>query len=271
VKQAGFDKIPNDLGQFLTLCKNLKEIGHPVGFALGNAVGDANGYCSWLLWSHGSYMVDEEGRVAIRRPETFAALDFARQMYPLMIPGTLSWQDPSNNKAFAAGEISLTQNGVSIYYAIKNNPKTAAMAEDIDHARMPFGPVGKAPESGLVLNAMLFKHSKYPNAAKEYLRFMMEVEQYEPWLSGCLGYWSQPLKAYDEAAIWSSDPKLLAYRDTCSNEFWNGYKGPVNAASGAVNAEYVNVHMFASVASGQATPEEAVAEAERRARRYYKN
>jgi multiple sugar transport system substrate-binding protein len=271
VKEAGFDKIPMDLDSFLTLCRKLKQNGHPAGFALGNSVGDANGFCNWLLWSHGSFMVDEAGHVAINRKETIEALKYARELYQTLIPGVLSWQDPSNNKAYAAGEIGLTQNGVSIYYALKSNPKTAAMAEDTDHSRMPFGPVGKAPESAQVLNAMLFRHSRYPNAAKDYLRFMMEAEQYDPWLTGCLGYWAQSLKAYQQSAVWTSDPKILVYKDTCANEFWNGYRGPISAASGAVNAEYVNVHMFAAVASGQATPEDAIAEAERRARRYYKD
>ena len=30
-------------------------------------------------------------------------------------PGTLSWLDPSNNRAYAAQEIYLTFNGVSLY------------------------------------------------------------------------------------------------------------------------------------------------------------
>jgi len=31
---------------------------------------------------------------------------------------------------------------------------------------------------------MLFKYSKYPKAGKEFLRFMMEEEQYGAWLQG---------------------------------------------------------------------------------------
>ena len=57
-KQAGFEKVPNDLDQFLTLCRNLKKIGHPCGFALGHAPGDARGYANWLLWSHGARLVE---------------------------------------------------------------------------------------------------------------------------------------------------------------------------------------------------------------------
>ncbi|HEX3346765.1 MAG TPA: ABC transporter substrate-binding protein [Acetobacteraceae bacterium] len=270
VKQAGFDKIPNDLDQFLTLCKNLQKNGHPCGFALGNSVGDSNGYCNWLLWSRGGYLVDENGHVAINRKETIDALKYARAMYPTMISGTLSWQDPSNNKAFIAGDIALTQNGVSIYFALKNDPKMASVAADTNQQHMPFGVIGKPPEGALILNAMVFEHTKYPNAAKSFLTFMMEQPQYEPWLTGCLGYWSQPLKAYAESAVWSSDPKIAVYKETCANEFWGGYKGPINAAAGAVTADYVNVQMFAAVASGQAEPEDAVKEAERRAKRYYK-
>ena len=44
VKDAGFDEIPNDLNDFLKLCTALKKNGHPAGFALGHAVGDANGF-----------------------------------------------------------------------------------------------------------------------------------------------------------------------------------------------------------------------------------
>ena len=51
------------------------------------------------------------------------------------------------------------------------------------------------PMSGLTLNAMVFKHSPYPNAAKAFLQFMLEKEQYEPWLNANSGYWAQPLAA----------------------------------------------------------------------------
>jgi multiple sugar transport system substrate-binding protein len=270
VKEAGFDKIPTDHAGFLTLCQNLKKNGHPAGFALGNAVGDANAYANWLLWSHGGFLVDENNKVSINRKETIEALKYAKELYPTFISGVLSWQDPSNNKAFIAGEVAMTQNGVSIYYALKNDPKNAEMAADTDHAPMPLGVSRTRAESALLLNTMVFKHTKYPNAAKEWIRFMMEQEQYEKWLTGCIGYWSQPLKAYSQAAVWQSDPKIAVYRETCDMQYWNGFKGPISQASGAATADYVLVQMFAAVSSGQATPEDAVSEAERRARRFYR-
>ena len=52
--------------------------------------------------------------------------------------------------------------------------------------------------------------------------------------------------------------------------YYNGYKGPISTATGAVNADYVLVQMCASVATGAATPEAAAAEAEQRAKRYFR-
>jgi multiple sugar transport system substrate-binding protein len=252
------------------LCRALKKINKPAGFALGNAVGDGNGFAYWLLWSHGASLVDEAGKVVINSKETIAALNYLKDLYPTFVTGTLSWGDVSNNRAFAANEVWLTANGVSLYFALKNDPATKPIADDTDHAPLMSGIIGKQPQSALVLNGMVFKHSKYPNAAKAFLQYMMEVEQYDKWLTGCLGYWAHPLKAYSGSKVWDSDPKLAVYREGMNNQFWTGYKGPINQSAGAVAAEYILVQMCASVASGQATPQDAVKEAERRSRRYYR-
>lgn len=270
IREAGFDRVPEDHAGFLRLCQALKRINKPAGFALGNAVGDGNGFANWLLWSHGAALTDEDGKISINSRETIAALNYLRELYPTFISGTLSWLDASNNRAYASQEVHLTSNGISLYYALKNDPRTKPIADDTEHAPLPRGVASGPPQSATVLNAMVFRHVRYPNAAKEFIRFMMEAEQYEPWLTGSLGYWSQPLEAYKQAAVWTSDPKLALFRDAMNHQYWSGYKGPITQASGAVTADYVLVQMCSAVASGQATPEAAAREAERRARRYYR-
>jgi multiple sugar transport system substrate-binding protein len=270
LKAAGFDKAPDDHAGYLDLCQKLQKAGKPAGFALGNAVGDGNGFASWLLWSHNASLLDEEGNVIINSKETVAALKYLKQLYPTFIAGTTSWNDVSNNRAYSSQEISLTANGVSLYFALKNDPATAAIAEDTEHQPLPMGNAKTSPMGGLTLNAMVFKHSSYPNAAKAFLQFMLEREQYEPWLNANSGYWAQPLAAYADAAVWSGDPKVRIFKDTMANKYWTGYKGPISSASGAVNADYVLVQMCASVATDAATPEAAAAEAERRAKRYFR-
>ena len=111
VQAAGFEKVPEDHAGILALCKKLKEAGKPAGFALGNAVGDGNGFANWLLWSHNASVLDEEGNITINSKETIAALTYLKELYPTFIAGTPSWNDVSNNRAYSGQEISLTEIG----------------------------------------------------------------------------------------------------------------------------------------------------------------
>ncbi|MBR0670897.1 ABC transporter substrate-binding protein [Neoroseomonas soli] len=267
---AGFQAPPDDHAGFLDLCRKLKAANKPAGFALGNAVGDGNGFANWLIWSHGGYLVDEDNNVAINSPNTIAALNYLKDLYPTFVPGTIAWGDISNNRAYAANEVWLTANGVSLYFALKNDPATRPIAEDTEHTLLPKGRLDASPMAGLTLNAMVFKHSRFPNASKALLAFLLEKEQYDPWLQANLGYWSQPLDAYSTSAVWDSDPKVRIFKDVMRTNFYIGYKGPISQASAAANADYIMVQMCAQVASGQATPEAAAREAERRAARFFR-
>jgi len=273
INEVGFDAVPEDVDGFLDMNQKLHAAGTPGGLALGNAVGDANAWCHWLVWAFGGHMVDEEDNVTINSPETIEALKYAKALYATFIPGTLAWLDAANNKAYLDSQISWTQNGISIYYAAKNSDDQAIkeIAEDTYHARMPIGPVGQATERCLMVNSMVFNFTPYPNAAKRYLQFMMEHEQYDQWLQASIGYWGHPLAAYENSEIWSVDPKHEVFKGVIEDSLWDGYKGSVGEASAAVLSDFVMVQMVASVCADQATPEEAAAEAERRARRYYRS
>jgi len=272
MKKAGFEEFPKDLAGFLKLAQGYKAAGIPPGFALGNATGDGNVWTHWLVWAHGGKMVDDKGNVVIASPETEAALNYGKQLYETFVPGTLSWLDPNNNKAFLDGQIGMTANGISIYYAAKTSPdqKLKDMVADIGHANFPVGPVGKTTELNLFFPMMLFKYSKFPNAAKAYLAFMMEKEQYEPWQQAAIGYVSHPLKAYEKNPLWGSDPKNLPYSNSMKVMLPNGYSGPMGYASAATMADFIMVNMVAEAVSGAKTPKEAMERAKARAERYYK-
>jgi len=270
VKEAGFSKFPEKTDEFLELCKALKAKGHPAGFTLGHGVGDGNNFCHWVLWSHGGKMVDENGKVVINSPETIAALRYARELYQTFIPGTESWLDVNNNRAFLAGEVSVTANGVSLYYAAKNDPKLADMAKDIRTTNFPVGPVGQKVELHQTTSAVIFKYTKFPQAALAYLQFMYDKPQFDAWLAGASAYCCQPLKAYESHPVWTSDPVHAPYAQASATLRPNGYAGPLGYASAAVMADYIVVDMVAEAATGQRTPEEAAKRAEQRANRYYR-
>jgi multiple sugar transport system substrate-binding protein len=272
VKAAGFDAFPKDTDGFLKLCKALKEKGTPPAFALGNATGDANTWCQWIVWAHGGKLVDQHNKVVIDSPETLKALEYVKELYPTFAPGTLSWLDSNNNKAYLDSQLSLTNNGISIYFAAKNSPeaKLKEIAADTYHANMPVGPIGKPTEFQLFFNQMIFKYTKYPKAAKEFLRFMMEPEQMDPWVEASIGYVTPALRHYEKNPIWTSDPKITPYRDSMKNMLPSGYAGKMGYASAGALADFIVVNMVAEAASGAKTPKEAAERAQKRAERYYK-
>lgn len=267
LEQAGIKEFPKDFEGYLKMGQALKKINKPWGFALGHAVGDGNGWVHQLMWGFGAKMVDEKNQVAINSPETVKGLEFAREFYQTFIDGTQSWLDPHNNKAFLSEIISATNNGISAYYAAKSNK--SPFVDDIYHANYPIGPVGVPTELHLLTSGMIFKYSKYPQAAKAYLTFMMEDPQYTEFQKASIGYFTHTLNFYDNNPIWTVDPKHTPYRDALKKMLPNGYSGTLGYASASVMADYVLLDMVAEAASGTASPKDAAARAEKRARRYY--
>ena len=270
-KAAGFDSFPKDTDGLLKLFQALKAKGTPGGMALGNATGDGM-WCNWVMWAFGGKLVDTNNKVVIDSPETIKALEYAKEMYSTFVPGTLSWLDPNNNKAFLDSQVSLTNNGISIYYAARtsSDPKLKEMALDIQHAPFPIGPVGVPTESHIFFNQMIMKYTKYPHAAKQFLQFMMEREQYDPWQTAAGGYVAPPLAGYAKSAIWTADPKNTPYRDAVKNLRPAGYAGKLGYASAGAAADFIVTNMVAEAASGSKTPKEAAERAQKRAERYYK-
>jgi multiple sugar transport system substrate-binding protein len=271
LRKAGFEEFPKDLAGYLKLCQGMQAAGKPPGFALGHATGDANGWTQWCLWAHGGKVVDEHDNVVIDSPETRAALDYAKQLFPTYIEGVLSWLDPSNNKAFLADQIGLTLNGISIYTVAKTSPDPAlqAIAADMNHANMPIGPVGYPTEQQNVLNTYAYAYTKYPNAARDYLRFMWEKPQVDVWETRSNGYIAPPLPAWNDNPVWTADPKVTPFRDVLKLALDNGYSGSLGAASAAVMGDFVVVDMFAEACTGAQTVAGAAARAAERAKRYY--
>ena len=268
-KEAGFNEFPKDLDGMLKLSRALKKNGHPTGFALGHAVGDGNGWTHWVLWAFGGKQANPDNSVAINSPETVNALEYAKALYETMLPGVSGWLDPSNNQAFLAGQCSLTMNGISIWYVAKDQ-FASTIGPDTAHAAPCYGPTKQHAASNNFTSAYIFKYSKYPNAAKEYLRFMLDQAQAAPWVTGMRGYVTPAMKAYAELPVWTSDPEITPYRDTMAYTKFDGFNGkPGRAAAQAID-EFVIVDMFADACVNKMSAKDAIRKAETRLNTIYK-
>jgi multiple sugar transport system substrate-binding protein len=267
-KKAGFSKFPTKTDEFLEYAKAMKAQGTPGGFALGHASGDGNTWIHWCLWAQGGQVVDKDDKVIINSPETVKALEYAKTLYGYMIPGTASWNDASNNKAFLAKEIFWTNNGISIYVAAKNNAKD--IAEDMDHAYFPVGPVGKPTELHLMYPILAMKYTKYPQACKSLMAFMLDAKNFNPWIESAKGYLTHCLNEYDSNPIWTADPKNTVFRDVAKRSLTAGGLGSVGEKAATAISDFVVLDMFANYCTGREDAKGAIAGAERQLKRIYR-
>jgi multiple sugar transport system substrate-binding protein len=270
LKKAGMSKFPTTTDEFLEYVKATKKNNTPGGFALGHASGDGNAWVHWCLWTHGGNLVDKDDKVILNSPETAKALEYAKQLFENMIPGTASWNDASNNKAFLAGEIHWTDNGISIYAAAQKDPTKKEIAEDMDHAYYPIGPIGTPTELHLMFPLLAMTYTKYPQACKSLMAFMLEAENFNPWLVGSVGYLTQCLNAYDANPIWTSDPKRTPFRDVAKRTLTAGGLGSVGEKAATAIADFLVLDMFANYCTGREDVKGAIAIAERQAKRIYR-
>ena len=267
-KKAGFTKFPDKTDAMLEYAKAMKAQGTPGGMALGHASGDGNTWVHWALWAHGGQTVDAKDKVIINSPETAKALEFAKTLYGHSIPGTASWNDGSNNKAFLAKEVHWTNNGISIYVAAQNSAKD--VAADMDHAYFPIGPVGKTTELHLMYPALAMNYTKNPQACKALIAFMLEADNFNPWIQSARGYLTHCLNAYDSNPIWTADPKNTVYRDVAKRSLTAGGLGSVGEKAATAIADFIVVDMFANYATGREDVKGAIAIAERQLKRIYR-
>jgi len=223
-----------------------------------------------VLWGHGAYTVDKDDKVIINSPETVKALEYAKALSDTFIPGVASWNDSSNNKAFLSGELYLTSNGISIYVAAKDDPAKKDLAEDTYHALWPVGPSGKPTELQLAVPILAFNFTKYPNAAKAFIAFMLEKENFDKWLSGARGYLTHTLNAYDASPVWTADPKNQVFSQASKRALpASGIGTPGEKAATAI-ADFLVVDMFANYCTGREDAKGTIAIAERQLKRIYR-
>jgi multiple sugar transport system substrate-binding protein len=269
--KAGFSKFPTTTDEFLEYTKAMKKNNTPGGFALGHASGDANGWVHWCLWSHGGNAVDASDKVILNSPETAKALEYAKQLYENMVSGVAAWNDASNNKAFLGGEINWTDNGISIYVAANKDPSKNDIAKDMNHALWPIGPVGKPTELHLLYPILGMSYTKYPQAVKALMAFMLEADQFNKWLEAAQGYLTHCLNAYDSNPVWTADPKRTIFSQAGKRTLTAGGLGSVGEKAASAIADFILVDMFATFCTGREDAKGAIRIAERQFQRIYRS
>jgi multiple sugar transport system substrate-binding protein len=238
------------------------------GQAVGHSFGDPPTFFLPFLWSYGGSETDETGKkLAVNSAATKDALVAFKDLFgKASDPQCLSWDDSSNNRAYAAKQIWATLNGASIYLtAVKDD---ADLAKDTQMALLPSGPKGQFM-LGVPFQYSIPKYVKDGGPARELISYIMSPNTYGGFMKAGKGYTLAPYKK-GEAELWpSSDPKLDLFKKIGSLSKWYGYPAPPSQAAAESGSKYIVVDMFAKVAQGD-TPESAMSWAEGELKKVYK-
>ncbi len=250
-----------------------KQFGNPVGIGLAQEI-DTGMAMRTLMYSWGASEQDQAGNLVLNSKETLDAIKFVKSLYEeAMTAEVFTWDASSNNRAMIAGKISLALNAISITRtAEKDNPE---MSRKIQLTKALRGPVRAIGLEHVMQCYVIWKFAENIEGAKKFLvDYVTSFRQ--AFLAG--EFYDFPCFSKtvpDVAKLIAKDPKghpadkYKVLEDVLEWATNIGYPGYANAAIDEIYSTWVINVMFAKAASGAATPEEALKEADAACKRIF--
>jgi multiple sugar transport system substrate-binding protein len=226
-----------------------------------NRSGDGNTQVLSIVNAWGGSINNNDGtKVTFNSPETVAAITFLSDIHTnakyknMLPPGVEGWTDPSNNEAWLAGTIGITQNAYTLYAQSKDqkNPvydKTAILP----------GVIGPGTDQIIAVPGYfyftLFKNGKNPDQAKELAKYLIGPSSFINISKPSNGL-NQPAykKIWDTDPFYvSGDPSFPALKQLIQAPLpikaKTGYTFPQTASAGnsAVQSQYVLSDMMGEI------------------------
>ena len=201
--------------------------------------------------------------IGLNSKETVAVLKFARELYRQGMSNEIfAWTAASNNQAMLAGRLSMTMNAISITRSAElSNPD---LASKIELMAIPKGPHGRLGLEHVMGAYVIWKFAKNKPMAKKFLidletKYIGAFENskfynFPSWPSAVTNIGRRVER--DPVAKPSGKYKVLA--EIADKYTLNpGWPGNTNAAIDEIFNKFMIPQMFAEVAQGKRTPEEA--------------
>jgi ABC-type glycerol-3-phosphate transport system substrate-binding protein len=259
-QEMGYEGFPSAWEGLREAGKKAKEeLQAPVGFGLGPCGSDSHVNVYSLLWSFGGKFFNEDGSIGIDTPEAVAALEWFKGFWDdACVPDGIAWDCGGNNQAYNSRQICCTNNANSIYVGAKANDPELAAVTNIAPALE--GPAGTFHYQSQILTAIP-EYAKFKDTALAYLRDgFYDINVQIGLTKAGEGYNLPPFKALQGIeAAWPEDPKMQTSRYLVEATAVAGYAGPLTPVVGQMMSEMIFLDMFAFVASGEKSPEEAIA------------
>jgi multiple sugar transport system substrate-binding protein len=249
--------------------------GIPVGIGLAQEI-DTSMAMRAILYSFGGSEQDEEARLVLGSKNTVEAVKFVKALFrETMSPEVFSWDESSNNRAILAGRASVVLNAISVTREAENKNMMVdgkPIGDDIWLAKAAKGPVRRMGLEHVMNVYVIWKFAENIEGAKKFLvdyvgNFQRAFDASEFYNFPCFQKQVPDLKQrlqHDSKGKPADKYAVLADSlDWATNV---GYPGYANAAIDDIYSNWIVNNMFAKAAQGVMSPEDAVKEAEAKAR-----
>ena len=265
--EAGYPNGPDTYDDLRAGAKKIRDKnGHPCGLGLSQEL-DTSMAMRALLWSFGGAEQDEHGNVTINSKQTIEALKFMKALYQESeTPEVFTWTPPDNNKAMLAGRVSYVANAISITRTAERDHMPIDSKIMISPALK--GPVRRIAAEHVMNCHVIWEFAENKEGAQKFLIDYMD-HFHEGFVAGqfynfpCFPKTVPDLKkeiANDPRANPTDKYKVLGnVLEWATNV---GYPGYATAAIDEAFTTWAIPTMFAKVARGDETPENAAKAAE---------
>jgi multiple sugar transport system substrate-binding protein len=265
--EAGYPNGPDTYDDLLKGATKIRDkTGHPCGIGLGQEL-DTSMAMRALLWSFGGAEQDEAGNVTINSKQTIEALKYMKELYQKTeTPEVFTWTPPSNNQAMLAGRVSFVMNAISITRQSEREKLPIDAKIMISPALK--GPVRRIAAEHVMNCYVVWEFAENKEGAQKFLIDWID-SFHEGFLAGQFyNFPCFPSTVPNLQKEIASDPRanppdkykvLGNVLDWATNV---GYPGYATAGISEAFSTWVIPTMFAKVARGDETPENAAKAAE---------
>ena len=272
--EAGYPNGPDTWEDLRIAAKKIRDKnGHPCGVGLSQEL-DTSMAMRALLWSFGGAEQDEAGNVTINSKATIEALKFMKALYQESeTPEVFTWTPPSNNQAMLAGRVSFVMNAISI--TRQSEREHLPIDSKIMISRALKGPVRRIAAEHVMNCYVVWDFAEEKELAQKFLIDYMD-HFHEGFIAG--QYYNFPcfpktvpdlekLISSDDRAHPAEKYKVLGDVLTWATNV--GYPGYATAGISEAFYAWVIPTMFAKVARGDETAENAAKAAETEYKRIF--
>ncbi len=196
---------------------------HNQGGVSGNTIETSNSsvYTRFVsfLWQNGGDFYTKDGRLAFDRPGTKQAVEDFAALNKFAPPGNHSWGSLEATNVFAAGRAALAVFPARLGFVVATNAPEIARNTGNREARVARGGKGPRVVYGAVTSYSIGSNVKYPEEARQFLKFMLTGDRLVKYSLGVPGHIAPAIKEVQAQVLQADHPYVKAHPDWMKTAF----------------------------------------------------